>query len=135
MQKCTSCGASIETGNYKCSNCATVVDEYKSITHSPAYASANYDAPPPKISRYSTVGVWSYVGSLVLLFIPILGLIICIVWACGGAYNKNRVNLARAFLLISFFLFIIGCIMLSVFYYTGIWEKILLFFETAHSFI
>ena len=130
MQKCTSCGAAIDKGAYKCQKCGTIVNEYRDITHSPAYASANYDSPPPKMSRYAPLGAWDFLGSILLLSLPVIGAIICIVWACGGAYNRNRVSLARAYLLIFVLFVLILCITFAVFYYTGIWTEILVFFES-----
>ena len=41
-----------------------------------------------------------FVGSLLLLALPVAGFIIAIVWASGGAFNLNRRNLARGYLLI-----------------------------------
>jgi len=42
---------------------------------------------------------WGFVGSLLLMAIPIAGFIIMIVWAAGGTINHNRRNLARGCLL------------------------------------
>jgi amino acid transporter len=46
------------------------------------------------------MGTWAYVGSLLLMALPIAGFIIAIVWACGATSNPNRRNLARATLIL-----------------------------------
>jgi hypothetical protein len=64
---------------------------------------------PPKGSRYAVIGTLSYIGTFILFAIPIVGLVFCIVWACGRKTNLNRRNLSRAVLV-----FMIAGIVLSV---------------------
>lgn len=54
---------------------------------------------PMQSSPYAVLSSWGFVGSLLLMSIPIVGFIITIVWASGGVVNLNRRNLARAYLL------------------------------------
>ena len=63
-------------------------------TGEPAYRYA-----PPRDDAVLSTG--AFVGSLALLAIPIIGFIIQIIWAVGGAKNRNRRNLARAYLVLS----------------------------------
>ncbi|MPM75488.1 hypothetical protein SDC9_122481 [bioreactor metagenome] len=49
---------------------------------------------------YTVLSTWGFVGSLLLMAIPLVGFILTIVWASGGAYNLNRRNLARGYLLL-----------------------------------
>ncbi|MGN0517758.1 MAG: zinc-ribbon domain-containing protein [Acutalibacteraceae bacterium] len=60
-----------------------------------------YDFKPKKKSKYATMSTWGYVGSILLMLIPIVGWIITIVWACGGCRKNNKKSLARAFLIIT----------------------------------
>jgi hypothetical protein len=58
------------------------------------------DAEPSQSSPFAVLSSWGFVGSMLLLWLPVAGFIIAIVWASGGTYNQNRRNLARAYLLI-----------------------------------
>lgn len=70
----------------------------------PAYTQANYaqqqPAGKPAEAAAQPMGVWAYVGSILLMSLPIAGFIIAIVWACGATSNPNRRNLARAMLIL-----------------------------------
>ena len=57
------------------------------------------DIQPPKGSRYAVISPLGYLGTYLLLCIPLVGLILTLVWAFGGAHNQNRRNLARAMLI------------------------------------
>jgi len=70
---------------------------------------------PPRGSRYRPIGTWGFIGTFILLAIPIIGLIVCLVWAFSGSVNLNRRNLSRAMLffmiisvILSIALFIFG---------------------------
>lgn len=54
--------------------------------------------------------------SLFLMLLPGIGLIIQIIWACGAAKNRNRVNLARAFLIWTIISVIITVISVVILY-------------------
>ncbi len=62
----------------------------------PAY---NGDAPPPSGSKYEPITAGGYIGIMLLMCIPVVGLILAIVWACGGCRKINKRNLARATLI------------------------------------
>jgi hypothetical protein len=71
----------------------------------PAYTQPGYDnrqnaAPKPMEAAVPPMGMWGYVGSLLLLSIPLVGLILAIVWAAGGTDNVHRRNLSRAWLIL-----------------------------------
>ena len=71
----------------------------------PAYAQPGYDArqsaaPRPMEPAVPPMGTWGYVGSLLLMGLPLAGLILAIVWAAGGTSNVHRRNLARAVLIL-----------------------------------
>jgi|GEM_PF-1219509 len=58
--------------------------------------------------KTKTMGVFGYLVAMFLFSIPIIGLLTCIIWACGGAKNINRKNFARAFLIIFLIVFILA---------------------------
>lgn len=54
----------------------------------------------PMDRRCSVLGTGAYIGAMLLLALPVIGLILGIIWACGGSVNFNRRNLARAYLIL-----------------------------------
>lgn len=58
------------------------------------------DDRPSKGSRYAPMTAWGWVGTFVLLSIPVIGTILTIVWACGGVHNVNKKAYARGMLLL-----------------------------------
>ncbi len=72
----------------------------------PAYTQPGYDArqsaaPKPMEAVVPPMGTWGYVGSMLLLWIPVVNLILAIVWAAGGTSNVHRRNFARAWLIVA----------------------------------
>jgi hypothetical protein len=57
----------------------------------------------------NVIGTWNWLGSLILLSIPGVGLIVCIVWAIASG-NPNRRNFSRALLLLSVIAIILSTI-------------------------
>ena len=53
---------------------------------------------------------WAYFGYNLLFGIPVIGFILLIVFACGGAENVNLKNYARSF----FIVYIIGFILFGI---------------------
>ena len=51
-------------------------------------------------SAYDVLSSWGFVGSMIVMSLPLIGFIMTIVWASGGTTNLNRRNLARGYLLI-----------------------------------
>lgn len=45
---------------------------------------------------YKPISAWGYVGWDILFSIPVVGLIVLIVFACGGTSNINRKKYARS---------------------------------------
>lgn len=50
--------------------------------------------------EYRPLSVGQFIGYSLLMAIPCVGLILVIVFACGGVKNKNVINWARAQLII-----------------------------------
>ena len=60
------------------------------------------------------LSMWGYVLSLFLMSLPIAGLVLQIVWTCGGTNSLNRRNLARGYLFLSVISFVIGLLIFVV---------------------
>ena len=84
------------------------------VIHPPVYAAADHTIPPQppeeipepepdrpaRKSKWEIMSSWGTVGALALMAIPGIGLLITIIWACGGCRKYAKRNLARALLLI-----------------------------------
>ncbi len=64
------------------------------------------NAPGPN-SPYEPITTKGYIGIALLMMIPVVGIILAIVWACGGCRKINKRNFARAMLI----LMVIGLIL------------------------
>ena len=78
-----------------------------------AYGGYNQPQHPPVAPQSPVMSTGQFLGTLLLMMIPIAGFILTIVWACGGTDNLNRRNLARAKLIL-IAIGIVLCILLSV---------------------
>lgn len=56
------------------------------------------DAPAPG-SKYELITTGGYIGIMFLMCIPVIGLLLMIIWACGGCRKLQKRNLARASLI------------------------------------
>lgn len=54
---------------------------------------------PGNKSKWQVMSTWGYVGAILLMCLPVIGLIFSIVWACGGCRKYAKRNLARAALI------------------------------------
>ena len=99
MAFCENCGKPVYRLDKTCANCGAPVTQFQQAPIEPQ-PSVRVSEDPMQNSPYAVLSTWGFVGSLLLLAIPIAGFIITIVWASGGVYNINRRNLARAYLLI-----------------------------------
>jgi hypothetical protein len=81
-----------------CSNCGTPVSaaaaSQAELNAEAARSAASIGSNEPVVSS------WAFVGSILLLGIPVVGLIVAIIWAAGAVSNRNLRNLARANLLL-----------------------------------
>ncbi|MDR0843506.1 MAG: zinc ribbon domain-containing protein [Acidobacteriota bacterium] len=126
MTFCTKCGENVAEGVKFCTGCGNPMTAATPATPvtpafqqsappppprqpapapAPAVAPAPTYAPAPAYApldgRSAVVGTWSWIGTFILLAIPLVGLVFCIVWAFGGGVNLNRRNLARACLILT----------------------------------
>lgn len=101
MPFCETCGKPTYPLDTVCSNCGAPVKQPDRPVSAPAPTYAkSVDEEPPQGSPYAVLSSWSFVGTLLLMAIPVAGFILMIVWAAGSTSNLNRRNLARANLLI-----------------------------------
>ena len=101
MPFCENCGKPTYPLDTVCANCGAPVKQTARPVATPAPTYTNVaDVEPPQGSPYAVLSSWAYVGTLLLMAIPIAGFILTIVWAAGSTTNLNRRNLARANLLI-----------------------------------
>lgn len=83
-------------------------------TYTPAAQPAAPVIPP----EYKPLRGWAYFGWQLLFAIPFVGLILLIVFACGGTHNINLRNFARSYfcaMLVGVILTVIGIILALVF--------------------
>ena len=144
---CTSCGATLDDDKKFCTQCGASVNgapagaapppspppqSAPQPQTAPVYAQAATAAMPPpqsayyggdmapaKGSKYEPITTKGFIGIMLLMCIPIVGLILMIVWALGGCRKINKRNLARASLIMMVVAlvisFILGLILKSVF--------------------
>ena len=73
---------------------------------------AGEGAPGPG-SKYEVISTGGYIGIMLLMAVPVVGLIFALVWAFGGCRKVNKRNLARAALVFM----VIALILSAVFYF------------------
>lgn len=73
----------------------------------------NYQ-PQAEIAPVLSMGSW--VGTLLLMLIPIVNIILLIVWAVSNTENPNRRNFARAYLI----MFAIGIVLWLIIFGAGL---------------
>lgn len=82
-----------------------------------AYQSAPaYNYQNPEKDPEAVMGTGEFFFSLLLMNIPLLGLIMQIVWSCGGTRKRNLVNLARAVLIFTVLFSAIVAVLLFYFW-------------------
>ena len=58
-------------------------------------------APAPAVDdQYALITTGGYIGIMLLMCIPVVGLILMIVWACGGCKKLQKRNFSRAMLIV-----------------------------------
>ncbi len=67
-----------------------------------------------KGTKYEPISAWGFIGILLLMCIPIVGLILTIIWACGGCRKVTKRSLARASLIMMVIAVILGLIIALV---------------------
>lgn len=128
---CTECGATLADDKKFCTKCGTPVGaaageagkvqvenaaEQSAEVSQPVQSAHQKQTPPPvqpvppvygadiapaKGSKYDPITTWGYIGIMLLMCIPVVGLILMLVWAFGGCKKVNKRNLARASLIMA----------------------------------
>ena len=100
MAFCENCGKPVYRLDRTCANCGTPVTQFQQNTYDESQSPVRLNEDPMQSSPYAVLSSWGFVGSMLLMLIPIVGFIMTIVWASGGAVNLNRRNLARGYLIL-----------------------------------
>ena len=135
---CTNCGATLPDDKNFCTECGSPVATVEPAMETPPVQTApppvqqtpppTQTTPPPvqpvyqystapagetipsKGSKYDPITTGGYIGIMLLMCIPVVGLILMIVWAFGGAKKINKRNLARASLIMMAIGFVLSLI-------------------------
>jgi hypothetical protein len=123
---CENCGNKLPEGAKFCGGCGAKTEPVQpahKATEAPApprpvtpptvYAPSAQTAPsyrqaytPPRPAAYygrpgtEPLSVGQYIGMLLLMCVPILGVILLFMWSFGGSVNLNKKNYARAMLIV-----------------------------------
>ncbi len=114
---CTKCGTQLEDDKKFCTSCGVSVEAADTAKVQPStpqqpvhqypinqnksqqtQQSTSYDGdmPPAAGSKYEPISTGGYIGIMLLMCIPVIGIVIAIIWALGGCRKVNKRNLARA---------------------------------------
>ncbi len=72
---------------------------------------------PDKHSKFALLSVKNYFWSMFFMGIPVVGWLLALIWAVGLCKNRNRRNLARAFVIWIF----IGLVVTVIAYFAAKW--------------
>ncbi len=158
---CTVCGAKIEEGSGFCTQCGAKVEAAReSFTAQPvvqttvaqgpngaantaaapnpqpAFAQNNINQVPMPGSAYEPVSTGAFLGTLILLGIPLVGFIYSIVCAFGGCRKINMRNFCRGYLILQIIGVVLGvviCVLMYVLAMSGSGVDFKSFFEGIMS--
>lgn len=84
------------------SNAGGYQSAYQQAPYGQSAYGSNHQPPytPPAAQQSTVMSTGQFLGTLLLLMIPVAGFILMLVWAFGGTDNLNRRNLARAKLIL-----------------------------------
>ena len=133
--KCNACDATINIDSRFCDMCGSATQQpdnrplktrapepqppvsppytYAPPQHVPAFAAQGSVRGGMVDSRDRVMTVGGWMGTFLLLMIPLVNFILVLVWAFGGGTNRNRQNFVRAYILL-FIIFALIWILLAV---------------------
>ena len=100
MAVCDNCGKPVYRLDRTCANCGAPVTQYSQSSYGESRGHSRLNDDYSQSSAYDVLSSWGFVGSMIVMSLPLIGFIMTIVWASGGTVNLNRRNLARAYLLV-----------------------------------
>ena len=119
---CTGCGADLQEEIpavqpvYQQPAAQTVAQPIAQPVNQPAaIADGTAGYVPGNDSPYEPVTAGGYIGSMMLMALPLLGFILTIIWACGGCRKINKRNLARAYLILMIIGAVLGIVLFIIF--------------------
>lgn len=128
---CENCGKNLPDGAKFCNGCGAKIEPEQPAYTAAAEPALERPVPPPPVYTppaaqmayapqqppvYShqpgsePLRVGQYIGMLLLMCVPILGVILLFVWSFGGSVNLNKKNYARAMLIVCAIGFILSII-------------------------
>ena len=129
---CQNCGVENAANTSFCSNCGSPMPQVQQVPNAmpqvqnvvPPVQQVQNAIPPVNVNvqtqvippEYKPLGMWAYFGFELLFAIPVVGIILLIVFACGGTSNINLKNFARSYfcgLLISLAVLLVVVIILA----------------------
>ncbi len=112
---CPNCGKSNPDGSKFCENCGTNMLESNGVQQAapqqpvapppaPVYQQPpqpQYQAPAAPANLSAPLSVGGFLGTMIVMAIPIVNIIMLFVWGFGANANLNRKNLCRAMLILA----------------------------------
>lgn len=89
--------------------------QYQQPCTPPPAQPAELTAESVKGTKYEPISAWGFIGIMLLMCIPVVGLILTIVWACGGCRKICKRSLARAAIIMT----VIGIVIFIIFALVG----------------
>lgn len=111
---CKNCGESVTEGFKFCEYCgaeieniANVKEENKKEENEKVYTNRT-SSKPVRIENTEPLTMGQYLGMMLLLVIPVIGIILLIFWSLSTKTNVNRKNFSRAALIIFILTIVLG---------------------------
>jgi hypothetical protein len=124
---CPSCGTPVENGGAFCPSCGTSIGAAQPAQQASAppqpvgqpqpaqtWTAPAYTNAPLNNDLDAPLSVGQYLGMLILLGIPIVGLVLVLMWAFGSNVNQNKKNYARATLILGIIVLVLAIALSSV---------------------
>ena len=130
---CNSCGTALSEGTKFCTECGASIAVQETVTETfeepvtkavtapnpvpvPTHVekqpqiTKQSEAVPGAGSKYAPISTLGYIGIILLMCVPFIGIIFVIIWALGGCRKVNKRNFARATLILMAVMVVISLI-------------------------